>query len=157
MWNQGELMFINVTWNIVYVFVIANVNLSLFFFILLNKIVTLLQLNKICCQNTQRRNDSSSVSLLFVTGYNESSMVGGYTQSPGGFASPALSQGGEKKGVCILLHMWSKYANTLLNIYQSTLDYTFICKVYQPITFLSKVYHDNLVQRLVTTFVEAQQ
>lgn len=32
MWNQGELMFINVTWNIVYVFVIANVNLSLFFF-----------------------------------------------------------------------------------------------------------------------------
>lgn len=33
MWNQGELMFINVTWNIVYVFVIANVNLSLFFFL----------------------------------------------------------------------------------------------------------------------------
>lgn len=31
-------------------------------------------------------------------GYNESSTVGGYTQSPGGFASPALSQGGEKKG-----------------------------------------------------------
>ncbi|XP_041842907.1 replication protein A 32 kDa subunit [Melanotaenia boesemani] len=31
-------------------------------------------------------------------GYNESVMVGGYTQSPGGFASPALSQGGEKKG-----------------------------------------------------------
>lgn len=31
-------------------------------------------------------------------GYNESSMVGGYTQSPGGFASPAASQGGEKKG-----------------------------------------------------------
>ncbi|XP_055359236.1 replication protein A 32 kDa subunit isoform X2 [Betta splendens] len=31
-------------------------------------------------------------------GYSESSMVGGYTQSPGGFASPALSQGGEKKG-----------------------------------------------------------
>lgn len=31
-------------------------------------------------------------------GYNESSMVGGYTQSPGGFASPAMSQGGEKKG-----------------------------------------------------------
>ncbi|XP_071373273.1 replication protein A 32 kDa subunit [Centroberyx affinis] len=31
-------------------------------------------------------------------GYNESSMVGGYNQSPGGFASPALSQGGEKKG-----------------------------------------------------------
>lgn len=31
-------------------------------------------------------------------GYNESSMVGGYTQSPGGFASPAPSQGGEKKG-----------------------------------------------------------
>ncbi|XP_030250039.1 replication protein A 32 kDa subunit isoform X1 [Sparus aurata] len=31
-------------------------------------------------------------------GYNESSMVGGYTQSPGGFASPSLSQGGEKKG-----------------------------------------------------------
>ncbi|XP_029929118.1 replication protein A 32 kDa subunit [Myripristis murdjan] len=30
-------------------------------------------------------------------GYNES-MVGGYNQSPGGFASPALSQGGEKKG-----------------------------------------------------------
>lgn len=25
-------------------------------------------------------------------------MVGGYTQSPGGFASPSLSQGGEKKG-----------------------------------------------------------
>ncbi|XP_029306709.1 replication protein A 32 kDa subunit [Cottoperca gobio] len=31
-------------------------------------------------------------------GYNDSSTVGGYTQSPGGFASPALSQGGEKKG-----------------------------------------------------------
>lgn len=31
-------------------------------------------------------------------GYNESSSVGGYTQSPGGFASPSLSQGGEKKG-----------------------------------------------------------
>ncbi|XP_030015116.1 replication protein A 32 kDa subunit isoform X1 [Sphaeramia orbicularis] len=30
-------------------------------------------------------------------GYSES-MGGGYTQSPGGFASPALSQGGEKKG-----------------------------------------------------------
>ncbi|KAJ8290202.1 hypothetical protein GJAV_G00009880 [Gymnothorax javanicus] len=31
-------------------------------------------------------------------GYSESSMGGGYTQSPGGFASPAASQGGEKKG-----------------------------------------------------------
>lgn len=31
-------------------------------------------------------------------GYSESSMAGGYTQSPGGFASPAASQGGEKKG-----------------------------------------------------------
>lgn len=31
-------------------------------------------------------------------GYSEPSMGGGYTQSPGGFASPALSQGGEKKG-----------------------------------------------------------
>eukprot|EP00064_Thunnus_orientalis_P013782 superscaffoldBa00002298_g13822 len=31
-------------------------------------------------------------------GYSESSMGGGYTQSPGGFASPSLSQGGEKKG-----------------------------------------------------------
>lgn len=31
-------------------------------------------------------------------GYSESSMVGGYTQSAGGFSSPALSQGGEKKG-----------------------------------------------------------
>ncbi|XP_070691486.1 replication protein A 32 kDa subunit isoform X2 [Pempheris klunzingeri] len=31
-------------------------------------------------------------------GYSESSSVGGYTQSPGGFASPGLSQGGEKKG-----------------------------------------------------------
>ncbi|CAN9513817.1 unnamed protein product [Ophioblennius macclurei] len=30
-------------------------------------------------------------------GFNESSSVG-YTQSPGGFASPGLSQGGEKKG-----------------------------------------------------------
>lgn len=30
-------------------------------------------------------------------------MAGGYTQSPGGFASPAASQGGEKKGVCIEL------------------------------------------------------
>uniref|UniRef100_A0A3P9LE02 Replication protein A C-terminal domain-containing protein n=1 Tax=Oryzias latipes TaxID=8090 RepID=A0A3P9LE02_ORYLA len=30
-------------------------------------------------------------------GYSESGMVGGYTQSPGGFASPGLSQG-EKKG-----------------------------------------------------------
>lgn len=31
-------------------------------------------------------------------GYADSSMAGGYTQSPGGFASPSLSQGGEKKG-----------------------------------------------------------
>ncbi|XP_061530132.1 replication protein A 32 kDa subunit [Phycodurus eques] len=31
-------------------------------------------------------------------GYNDSSMASGYTQSPGGFASPSLSQGGEKKG-----------------------------------------------------------
>ncbi|KAM4735498.1 replication protein A 32 kDa subunit [Anableps anableps] len=31
-------------------------------------------------------------------GYSESGMVVGYTQSPGGFASPAPSQGGEKKG-----------------------------------------------------------
>uniref|UniRef100_A0A3B5KSK4 Replication protein A C-terminal domain-containing protein n=1 Tax=Xiphophorus couchianus TaxID=32473 RepID=A0A3B5KSK4_9TELE len=31
-------------------------------------------------------------------GYSESGMMGGYTQSPGGFASPSLSQGGEKKG-----------------------------------------------------------
>nr|ACQ58571.1 Replication protein A 32 kDa subunit [Anoplopoma fimbria] len=31
-------------------------------------------------------------------GYNDSSTGGGYTQSPGGFASPAASQGGEKKG-----------------------------------------------------------
>lgn len=31
-------------------------------------------------------------------GYSETSTMGGYTQSPGGFASPALSQGGEKKG-----------------------------------------------------------
>lgn len=31
-------------------------------------------------------------------GYTDSTMGGGYTQSPGGFASPSLSQGGEKKG-----------------------------------------------------------
>ncbi|KAM4568771.1 replication protein A 32 kDa subunit [Fundulus diaphanus] len=31
-------------------------------------------------------------------GYTETAMVGGYTQSPGGFASPTASQGGEKKG-----------------------------------------------------------
>ncbi|XP_041650003.1 replication protein A 32 kDa subunit [Cheilinus undulatus] len=31
-------------------------------------------------------------------GYSTTSTVGGYTQSPGGFASPSLSQGGEKKG-----------------------------------------------------------
>lgn len=31
-------------------------------------------------------------------GYSESGMAGGYTQSQGGFASPSLSQGGEKKG-----------------------------------------------------------
>lgn len=31
-------------------------------------------------------------------GYADSTMGGGYTQSPGGFASPSLSQGGEKKG-----------------------------------------------------------
>ncbi|XP_030015118.1 replication protein A 32 kDa subunit isoform X3 [Sphaeramia orbicularis] len=34
---------------------------------------------------------------MWNQGYSES-MGGGYTQSPGGFASPALSQGGEKKG-----------------------------------------------------------
>lgn len=32
--------------------------------------------------------------------YGEASM-GGYTQSPGGFGSPAASQGGEKKGVSV--------------------------------------------------------
>ncbi|XP_020795981.1 replication protein A 32 kDa subunit [Boleophthalmus pectinirostris] len=31
-------------------------------------------------------------------GYTDTTMGGGYTQSPGGFASPSLSQGGEKKG-----------------------------------------------------------
>ncbi|XP_061573232.1 replication protein A 32 kDa subunit [Cololabis saira] len=31
-------------------------------------------------------------------GYSEAGTMGGYTQSPGGFASPSLSQGGEKKG-----------------------------------------------------------
>ncbi|XP_034554174.1 replication protein A 32 kDa subunit [Notolabrus celidotus] len=31
-------------------------------------------------------------------GFNATGTVGGYTQSPGGFASPSLSQGGEKKG-----------------------------------------------------------
>nr|XP_057909736.1 replication protein A 32 kDa subunit [Doryrhamphus excisus] len=31
-------------------------------------------------------------------GYNDSTVAGGYTQSHGGFASPSLSQGGEKKG-----------------------------------------------------------
>ncbi|XP_020509706.1 replication protein A 32 kDa subunit isoform X2 [Labrus bergylta] len=31
-------------------------------------------------------------------GYTATSTVGGYTQSPGGFASPSLSQGGDKKG-----------------------------------------------------------
>ncbi|XP_030638250.1 replication protein A 32 kDa subunit [Chanos chanos] len=31
-------------------------------------------------------------------GYGESSMGGGYSQSPGGFGSPAASQGGDKKG-----------------------------------------------------------
>uniref|UniRef100_A0AAR2IPT0 Replication protein A C-terminal domain-containing protein n=1 Tax=Pygocentrus nattereri TaxID=42514 RepID=A0AAR2IPT0_PYGNA len=30
--------------------------------------------------------------------YGEASMGGGYTQSPGGFGSPAASQGGDKKG-----------------------------------------------------------
>ncbi|XP_062254832.1 replication protein A 32 kDa subunit isoform X1 [Platichthys flesus] len=30
-------------------------------------------------------------------GYSESSVGGGYTQSPGGFASPSMSQGGDKK------------------------------------------------------------
>lgn len=33
--------------------------------------------------------------------YGEASMGGGYTQSPGGFGSPAASQGGEKKGVSL--------------------------------------------------------
>lgn len=32
--------------------------------------------------------------------YGEASMAG-YTQSPGGFGSPAASQGGEKKGVSL--------------------------------------------------------
>ncbi|XP_008320918.1 replication protein A 32 kDa subunit [Cynoglossus semilaevis] len=47
-------------------------------------------------------------------GYSES-MGGGYTQSPGGFASPAMSQGGEKKGrtrpsqiiPCTVSQLWS--------------------------------------------------
>lgn len=33
--------------------------------------------------------------------YGEAGMGGGYTQSPGGFGSPAASQGGEKKGVSV--------------------------------------------------------
>uniref|UniRef100_A0A3Q1FTI5 Replication factor A protein 2 n=1 Tax=Acanthochromis polyacanthus TaxID=80966 RepID=A0A3Q1FTI5_9TELE len=42
----------------------------------------------------------SAVSCVFACsgGYSETVMAGGYTQSPGGFASPSLSQGGEKKG-----------------------------------------------------------
>ncbi|XP_031145344.1 replication protein A 32 kDa subunit isoform X2 [Sander lucioperca] len=35
---------------------------------------------------------------MWNQGGHSESMGGGYTQSPGGFASPALSQGGEKKG-----------------------------------------------------------
>lgn len=45
-----------------------------------------------------------TVFLLLTGGYSESSMGGGYTQSPGGFASPSLSQGGEKKGVSTERH-----------------------------------------------------
>ncbi|NP_001316308.1 replication protein A 32 kDa subunit [Kryptolebias marmoratus] len=35
---------------------------------------------------------------MWNQGGNEGGMTGGYTQSPGGFASPSASQGGEKKG-----------------------------------------------------------
>lgn len=46
--------------------------------------------------------------VVFCAGGYSESMGGGYTQSPGGFASPAMSQGGEKKGVC-------EYCNICVN------------------------------------------
>uniref|UniRef100_A0A3P8S9I6 Replication factor A protein 2 n=1 Tax=Amphiprion percula TaxID=161767 RepID=A0A3P8S9I6_AMPPE len=46
----------------------------------------------------KKANKPQKSSRGFKGGYSESGMAGGYTQSPGGFASPALSQGGEKKG-----------------------------------------------------------
>ncbi|XP_019720882.1 replication protein A 32 kDa subunit [Hippocampus comes] len=49
-----------------------------------------------CCRFQTWIRDARSRE-MWNQGYNESSMTGGYTQSPGGFASPSLSQG-EKKG-----------------------------------------------------------
>lgn len=44
----------------------------------------------------------TDVNYILLTGkYGEASMAG-YTQSPGGFGSPAASQGGDKKGVSLL-------------------------------------------------------
>uniref|UniRef100_H3CD80 Replication protein A C-terminal domain-containing protein n=1 Tax=Tetraodon nigroviridis TaxID=99883 RepID=H3CD80_TETNG len=46
--------------------------------------------------------------------YNESSMAGGYTQSPGGFASPALFKGGEKKGNAVIVNIYHRLMLNLL-------------------------------------------
>lgn len=56
---------------------------------------------------------------VFSGGYTDSAMVGGYTQSPGGFASPALSQGGEKKGVSYYYY-YVKEFNTTENTIEMT-------------------------------------
>lgn len=47
-----------------------------------------------------------------IGGYSETNtMTGGYSQSPGGFASPAASQGGEKKGVRTITYVTLNYVN----------------------------------------------
>lgn len=47
------------------------------------------------------RKQKQTPCLLLTGKYGEAS-VAGYTQSPGGFGSPAASQGGDKKGVSLL-------------------------------------------------------
>ncbi|XP_028435784.1 replication protein A 32 kDa subunit isoform X1 [Perca flavescens] len=48
--------------------------------------------------NSLRKANVRKSQVPVMRGGHSESMGGGYTQSPGGFASPSLSQGGEKKG-----------------------------------------------------------
>jgi len=58
--------------------------------------------------------------------YGEASMVGGYTQSPGGFGSPAASQGGDKKGVSLTQPANNVCGMCKYNFYTAFLSYIYI-------------------------------
>lgn len=95
MWNQGEFDVCEVVTMAVLLFcvVAASVSLNVHRFVLIPGV-------NFVWGRTSRLISCHGFTALSGS-YSESSMGGGYTQSPGGFASPTLSQGGEKKGVCI--------------------------------------------------------